>query len=780
MLPKLAPDTVLSLIDPISIVLAVIVAVATAYVALDLSNHGYRLKDWGAGWMLASAFVLGAGVWTMHAVALLGIRPPMPVIFDPIRAAVALVVAVLASSTGMIIVVYGRSWRHSVVTGGAICGFGLLMMHHIGMAALQLDGAVWHHGPLTLAALPLSIALGGFGFWYSARPITAWTRFLTGAVLGFGVVGLLFLTLSALVIVPTETAQATGRFILTGQPISQPMVLSTQSTTIAIAVAMLFLLGTVLIACQIDRYRSDMRAVGQTAQHRSVVDTAVDPIVVIDEVGTIQSFNRAAENTFGYSATEVIGQNVSMLMPEPHHSDHDRYLARYRRTRERKIIGIGRAVEGRRRDGSTFPLELSVAEWRDGRRRFYTGIMRDITARKAAEDALRKAMDEAETAREEAELAREEALLAKDAAERADLAKSKFLAAASHDLRQPVQSLFFFGYSLAQSLRDHPAAPLMNSMQEAMNGLLLLLDSLLDVSRLDAGVVTPNLADMALEPMFERLSIEYGPRANEVGLRFRHVPTSLCTYSDPVLLERVLRNFIENALRYTEHGSILTGCRKRGDQIEIMVMDSGIGIPSSQLDNIFEEFTQLANPERDRRKGLGLGLAVVRRLSSLLNHPVKVRSRPGQGSAFSMLVPMIGTHSMSARSQLEVGDYASNRGLVAVVEDEPIILLSIRSMLEDWGYQVVAAPNAVEAVAALSKLNRPPDMIVADYRLRDGKTGLEAIHLIQRHCGEQVSAMVLTGDTDPERIAEVQRSGYQLLHKPISPATLRRALVLAS
>ncbi|KAA0679005.1 PAS domain S-box protein [Roseomonas genomospecies 6] len=511
------------------------------------------------------------------------------------------------------------------------------------------------------------------------------------------------------------------------------------------------------------------------ARYRAIVDTAVDAILVIDRAGVLHSFNRAAERIFGYAVEEVMGRNVSMLMPEPDRGAHDGYLKRYHRTGERRIIGIGREVSGRRKDGSVFPLELSVAEWKaDGETRF-TGIVRDITARKTAEEALLAAKDAAEEAMERALRAADEARREKTRAEKAERAKTQFLAAASHDLRQPVQSLYFFAQVLDDKLRGNSGHELVASMGHSLDALKLLLDSLLDVSRLDAGAVVPSVTECAVGPLLDRLAAEYGPRAEGQGLRLRVVPTSLWARTDPMLLERILRNLIENALRYTERGGVVVGCRRGNGALRIEVADNGVGVPEELQQTVFEEFFQIGNPERDRTKGLGLGLAIVKRLAGLLGHTIALRSRPGRGSVFSVELPSVRARAILRRNGADRAN-DDGQGLVVVIDDEAIVLLSLRTLLEQWGYEVVAAVSGEEAVDLLHGLGRLPDLIIADYRLREGRTGVEAIRDIHGVCGVRVPAVVLTGDTAPERITEIRGAGFRLVHKPITPHILRELL----
>ncbi|MFC5354917.1 PAS domain S-box protein [Azospirillum himalayense] len=491
------------------------------------------------------------------------------------------------------------------------------------------------------------------------------------------------------------------------------------------------------------------------ARHRAIVQTAVDAMLVIDETGTIQSFNPAAERIFGYEAGEAIGRNIRLLMPEPYQSAHDGYLEAYRKTGDKKIIGIGREVEGRSKDGSTFPIELAVTEWTAGERRHFTGIVRNITERRRAENALR---------------------VSKAEADRANVAKSKFLAAASHDLRQPVQAMMLFQSALQERLAGHPTAPLLDSMGLVMDGLRMLLDSLLDVSKLDAGLIVPQLQDLPIGPMIEQLGVEYHPQAEAKGLRLRVVPCTLTIRSDPALLMRILRNLVENALRYTERGGLLIGCRRRGDRLRIEVMDTGIGIPSDKHEEVFEEFFQVGNQERDRSRGLGLGLAVVRRLARLLGHTLHLRSKLGTGSAFCVDVPLIArqaTRPAPVSARLATSD---GRGMILVIDDEPLIRHGLQAMLEGWGYRVLTAGSIEDAVRHVES-GEWPSAILADYRLRDGKTGLDAIRAVCERLRTPVPATIITGDTAPERLAEARAGGHTLLHKPIAAHELRNAVV---
>jgi PAS domain S-box-containing protein len=518
------------------------------------------------------------------------------------------------------------------------------------------------------------------------------------------------------------------------------------------------------------RRRADQHGERTEAHHRAIVATAPEGMVVIDEHGVIQSFNPAAERLFGYDPGEVVGLNVTVLMPERDRAVHDGYIWNYRHGADRNVIGKGRQLEGRRKDGTIFELELSVAEWRDGRQRFFTGFMRDASARREAGDALKSARDEAAAARAEAD--------------RAALSKSRFLAAASHDLRQPVQSLLFLSAALAEGLRGHPMLPLAGSIDQATDALKRLLDGLLDISRLDAGTITPKATLFSADTLIDKLGAEYAQRAERQGVSLRVVGCSSRVHSDPVLLERILRNLIENALRHTTHGRILIGCRRISGALRIDVLDTGTGVPP----NTFAQDTSAPDtfaPDTfaqcpDRGQEAGLGLAIVRRLAALLGHRVSALYSPGRGCRYSVEVPLA---SLSAPerspSAISVEESArpETRGLIVILDDEAIILLGLGVLLESWNYQVLSAMSLDEAVQQVADETRTPDLIIADYRLADGNTGPEAIDAIREISDPRIPGIVLTGDTAPGILERVGKRGFGILHKPVAADDLHRIVL---
>jgi CheY-like chemotaxis protein/anti-sigma regulatory factor (Ser/Thr protein kinase) len=365
----------------------------------------------------------------------------------------------------------------------------------------------------------------------------------------------------------------------------------------------------------------------------------------------------------------------------------------------------------------------------------------------------------------------------KHAAEQANIAKSKFLAAASHDLRQPLHALTLFTRVLDERTRDPDTCGLVGNIQHCVEALESLFQSLLDISRMDAGIIETNTVHFPVAPLIDRVHAEYAPQAEAAGLQMLKHCGELIAKSDPALVERMLRNLISNAIRYTRAGEIVVQCTTADTGIAMEVRDTGIGIPEDQHQRVFEEFVQLANPEHDRSKGLGLGLSIVRRLADLLDTGVELRSSPGAGSSFRFTLPAGDPEACVETAGMPVlPPSVLANALIAVIDDEGDVREGMRMLLENWGCRVIAAEDGTNLLAALDRADLKPDIVVADFRLREGNTGPAAIRQIESHYGVSIPSLIITGDTAPERLSEARSSGHLLLHKPVQPAKLRALL----
>lgn len=497
------------------------------------------------------------------------------------------------------------------------------------------------------------------------------------------------------------------------------------------------------------------RAEANLSLFRKVMDAAHEAIAILSPSGHILYANSAYGRLFGVEPGSEQGTHYRTYFPAGSQGVIDRTVA--------PALMRGESWEGvidaEDASGRAFPLWQRAGVLRDerGRVQFFFAFMHDNTEQQLFEDEL---------------------FDAKEAAEEANVAKTRFLAAASHDLRQPMQALAMFVAVLAGRAMDPDQAALVRRIQDSVTALEGLLNGLLDVSKLEAGLVVPHAADFHVGAMMERLAAEFAPLCQAEGLTLRVVPCRAVVHSDPSLLERILRNLLNNAVRYTKTGRILFGCRREGRSVRFEVWDTGIGIPGNELRNIFREFHQVGNPGRDRRQGLGLGLAIVERLANLLDHPIAVRSQEGKGSVFSVKVAVAQRVVPPPRPrQLQLG-LARKGAAILVIEDEPDVRESLELLLESWGHIVLTAASAEDALRRLSEWGRVPDMVVADYRLENGDTGGQAIARVEVHlrCEAKLPAIILTGDTAPERLQQAQALGYGLLHKPVQADALREAI----
>lgn len=378
----------------------------------------------------------------------------------------------------------------------------------------------------------------------------------------------------------------------------------------------------------------------------------------------------------------------------------------------------------------------------------------------------------------------QELIEAKEHAEQANAAKSKFLAAASHDLRQPLQAMRLFIYALDQSMtkptQDRGIGPreLLRRLEDSVDILGGLLNALLDISKLEAGVVEPTLSDVSMDRLMSNARARFGIEAQDKDVELRILNSTLQVHTDPALLGSIIDNLLSNAIRYTVHGKVLVGVRRCGNMARLEVWDTGVGISESKLAEVFEEFVQLSNPARQRSKGLGLGLSIVRRLSDLLGLELDVKSELGKGSVFSVTIPLAETAQQDVRENMESGHGVEpgEPKTVMIIEDDQLVLHATAGLINSWGHEVILATSAPNAMDKVNKLSSAPDLVVIDYRLPGNWTGLDAYRAINAHFGGEVPGIIISGDTSPGLLQEFKDSGLPFLTKPIDPRALERCL----
>ena len=399
--------------------------------------------------------------------------------------------------------------------------------------------------------------------------------------------------------------------------------------------------------------------------------------------------------------------------------------------------------------------------------------LRSIELRFENEGLVQRLRDQTQRSLEARQLV-EQALVE---AEDANRAKTVFLASASHDLRQPLHAAGLYLGALSRAGLNERQLHLMRQVRVSNEVANEMLNTLLDFSKVDAGVVKPQPRSFTLQPLCHKLEREMAPVAESKGVAFRLRDTQCVAHADPALVEMVLRNLLVNAVRYTEQGAVLLGCRRRGDRVVVEVWDTGIGIPEHQHRDIFREFHQLGNPERDRRKGLGLGLAIVEGLARAMGVSVSLASRPGRGSVFRLTLPLSQQAVMDERRVAPQGDLKGLR--VLLIEDDEAVLAAMGDLLTAWGCRCETVSTVDEALGRLDVFT--PHLVVADYRLREHRTGVQAIaavrEVVRLDGGPELGALIITGDTAPERLREAHASGLQLLHKPVPAEQLHAALL---
>jgi len=373
----------------------------------------------------------------------------------------------------------------------------------------------------------------------------------------------------------------------------------------------------------------------------------------------------------------------------------------------------------------------------------------------------------------------EELTREKSRAESANREKSRFLATASHDLRQPLQALMLFSDALQEQAREKETSKLAGQIGKSVSALVSMFDELLDVSRLEAGIVEARWQNFELQPLLDRLYVDLAPLAQAKGLNFDMPSGSWIVHSDPFLLDRILRNLISNAIRYTDRGEVVIRCVANEESLKLSVIDTGIGISPQAMPHIFEEYYQVENQHRDRRKGLGLGLAIVRRVEGLLDCKVNVSSEAGRGSVFSFEVKLGDIDQLAQPFVITHSRYDLKGTAVALVEDDPDIRQMIAGLMEDWGCRVFEGEHAQDVMRKMDVARQRPDLLVCDYRLPNGMTAIHVIKHVRELWGDGVPSLILTGDTAPEALQDIHASGAILLHKPIAPVRLRTMMYFA-
>ena len=365
---------------------------------------------------------------------------------------------------------------------------------------------------------------------------------------------------------------------------------------------------------------------------------------------------------------------------------------------------------------------------------------------------------------------------AKEAAEAANASKTRFIAAASHDVLQPLNAARLSVSALSEMQASEEGSALVMQIERSLDTMEELLRTLLDISRLDAGVMKPEVTPVALSTVFESLASDFSPLAEKSGVALRIRPSRAVVLSDRMMLRRILQNILSNAMRYTSEGGVLIGARERKDEIWIDISDTGIGIEPDQIETIFEEFHRGPDAAAHHSGGLGLGLSIVRRMTAALGHPLAVRSRPSAGTLFRLIVPKVtGTSAPSdvAKGHKEQPVYGLFHAKVLLIENDTTVLEATRALLQRWGCNVRTAASLGDAIMALTNTGFEPDIVIADQHLNRSTLGTDTITEARKLLDRLVPAILVTADANAELAAIAQANRIELMHKPVRPAELR-------
>jgi two-component system, sensor histidine kinase len=491
---------------------------------------------------------------------------------------------------------------------------------------------------------------------------------------------------------------------------------------------------------------------------RAALDAAPDAMIVVDASGIIRYANRQLTALFGFEHDEIIGGPIERLIPESLRDRHQTHRRHYIENVRTRPMGPGLMLFARRKNSSEFPVEISLSPIQDGKRLLVAAAIRDITDRKKAEAELIIARVAAEAARE--------------MADRANRGKSRFLATASHDLRQPLQTLALLNGTLRRLVSDPDAAQAVEQQELAIGSMSRLLNALLDVGKLESGAIKPDRADFAVTDIFRELHQEFAQQAQNKGLSLEVEATALIAHSDPSLVEQVLRNLLSNAIKYTRTGSVRVRASRTDDVVRIEVIDTGIGIPAAQIPYIYDEFFQVGVAANATRDGYGLGLSIVLRIVQLLKARLDLQSEVARGSNFCLELPSsAGRFITNLRPQVVAPTKVARSGaLILLVEDDPAVQAATRLLLKVEGYRVLLAATQAEAVQCARE--QPVDLLITDFHLAGGETGTQVIIEVRKAVGGPIKAILMTGDTSSV-VQELQ--GDELLRivsKPIQAEEL--------
>ena len=728
----------LSILVPI---LMSMMALHTAKMASVTANKKYKRVALGLG-----ALALGVGIWVMHFIAMMAFMLPVPVSYDLVLTAVSILPACAASGIALrILAQRRRPTTLQYISSGLFVGIGIGLMHYVGMMAMIIPLSMHHEPILFVVSIALAIVLAIIALWirfgleqFKWPPV--WRFIISGVVMGCAISGMHY------------TAMFAVRFY--GEPLVQPeyglwvhtglIALGLSSMVLTIGIMVIALNGWVRsreLYNEMQRNKSRLQA---------LLDTAVDPIVAINEYGIIQDFNKAAVNLLGYQTHEVIGRNVKMLMPDPYRTEHDGYLENYRTTQQAKIIGTGREVVAQHKDGRYIPIRLAVGKVHStpGEEQLFVGLITDISERHALEASLR-----------------ETAVRAEQAAQ----VKSRFLANMSHEIRTPMNAIIGFSELLLQTDLNATQRSHLNNITQSSRALLRLINDILDSTKIEEGKLELEITDFSLKAIAMQLESSMGLLAKKchLELQIRYAPTMPEYFKgDGIRIVQVLNNLVGNAIKFTEKGGVYVDFDYDEHEVSIQIVDTGIGMSPDQLAILFDPFTQADASINRRFGGTGLGTTIAHQLVEAMGGRIQVCSQLDKGSRFRVYLPL--KPGQKPHNQPAPTTQLPSMHIL-IVDDVEQNLRLLQLILEKHGHSVDTAADGQQAVEKYH--SHRYDLILMDMHM-PGMDGLQATYVIRQyerqHHLTPLPIITLTAsvmETDRQQAAAAGMDGFAI--KPI-------------
>ena len=695
--------------DPWLVATSILIAVLAAFGALSISSRMAASSSSNARWAWAGAGAcsMGGGIWAMHFIGLLAFSLPCGVAYDPILTIVSIVPGIFASAIALHVIGHtSEPGLGRLAIAAVLMGAGIGAMHYAGMGAMRLDALLRYRIDLFVLSVVVAVALSFAALTAKSRLrhfnlSTTAANVIAALVMGTAVAGMHYIAMQASVFFPAQGS------LITGGDLSSTLI------AVFIAVISLLLIALVFVASVAGR-QFELTRMWQTevarrlslehktqsdrARLQAVFDTAADAIITIDPDGQILQWSAGARRIFGYAPEEIVGKDITLLMPEPHRSRHASYIMSFLKTRETKVIGSSRELSAVRKDGAEFPIELSVSEVRAGDEMFFTGIIRDITVRKQNETELVRAREEAEEA---------------------SVAKSQFLATMSHEIRTPMNGILGMAGLLESTPLNDRQRRLVENVSRSGQALLGIINDILDFAKIEAGKFELSAIPFDVHEAAAEIAELFAERCLKKGLEFIYfvdedVPSRVI--GDPVRLRQVLVNLIGNAVKFTERGEILVEVsltRRAPDSalVSFTVEDTGVGIPPDQCPKIFDSFHQVDGTMTRSRGGSGLGLSITRQLVELMGGKITVESELGRGSRFAFTSRFQLSEDVAAQSPRHLP-----RSLRLLLVDTNAVSAHVISLyLASWQIDATIVSSIAEAEAAyLNAGDRPFDVAVLD------------------------------------------------------------------